>query len=55
MLNDIKEEEDDINPEKLVCTKPDGKFFNFNTFKPSFKFTSSIYNGKITLEEAKKD
>ena len=55
LLNEIKEEEDDIDPEKLVCTKPDGKMFNFNTFKPSLKFTSSIYNGKITLEETKKD
>ena len=55
MLNKIKEEENDIDPEKLVCTKSDGKIFNFNTFKSSLKFASSIYNGKITLEEAKED
>ena len=44
MLNEIKEEQEehDIDPEKLVCTKSDAKFFNFG-------------NGKITLEEAKKD
>ena len=29
--------------------------FNFNTFKLSFNFASSIYDGKITLEEAKRD
>ena len=51
----IKEEETDIDPEKLFCTKYDGKFFNFNTFKLSFKFASSFYDGKITLEEAKRD
>ena len=55
MLNKIKEKENDIDPEKLVCTKSDGKIFNFNTFKSSLKFASSIYNGKITLEEAKED
>ena len=33
MLNKIKEEENDIDPEKLVCTKSGGKIFNFNTFK----------------------
>ena len=55
LLNEIKEEENDIDPEKLVCTKSDGKIFNFSTFKSSLKFASDIYNGKITLEEAKKD
>ena len=55
LMNEIKEEERDIDPKKLVCTKSDRKIFNFNTFKPSLKFASSIYDGKITLEEAKKD
>ena len=32
LMNEIKEEENDIYPEKLVCTKSDGKMFN--TFKP---------------------
>ena len=40
---------------KKACTHSDGKFFNCNTFKLSFKFASSIYDGKITLEEARKD
>ena len=43
MLNEIKEEEDDIDREKLVCTKSNEKFFNFN----------KIF--KIALGEAKKD
>ena len=55
LLNETKEEGSEINPKKLVCTKSDGKFLNFNTFKPSLKYASSIYKGKITLEEAKKD
>ena len=54
LLNEIKEE-NDIDPKKLVCTKSGGKMFNSNTFKLSSRFTSNIYNGKITLEEAKKD
>ena len=43
MLNEIKEEEDDIDREKLVCTKSNEIFFNFN----------KIF--KIALEESKKD
>ena len=50
LMNEIKKEENDIDPEKIVCTKSDGKFLNLNTFKPSFKFPSSIYDGKIILE-----
>ena len=38
LLNGIKKEENDIDPEKLVCTKSDEKLFNFNTFKSSLKF-----------------
>ena len=33
LLNEIKEEENDIDSKKLVCTKSDGKVFNFNTEK----------------------
>ena len=54
-MNDIKEEENNIVPEQLVFVKTDGTILNFNTFKLSFKFASSIYDGKITLEQAKKD
>ena len=49
-MNDIKEEENNIVPEQLVFVKTDGTILNFNTFKLLFKFASSIYDGKITLE-----
>ena len=34
LLNEIKEEQEehDTDPEKLVCTKSDGKFFNFSKY-----------------------
>ena len=54
-MDEIRKEENDIDPKKLVCIKSDGTIFNFNIFKLSFKFTSSIYDGKITLEKTKKD
>ena len=38
LLTEIKKEENDIDPEKLVYTKSDEKLFNFNTFKSSLKF-----------------
>ena len=55
LKNKIREKENDIDPKKIVCTKSDGTIFNLNIFKLSFKFASSIYDGKITLEKAKKD
>ena len=54
-MDDIREEKNDIDPEKLVCTKSDETIFNFNIFKLSFTFASSTYDGKITLKEAKND
>ena len=33
--------------------KSDRKIFNFNTFKSSLEFASSICNGKVLLDEAK--
>ena len=55
LLNKIKEEVNDIDSPKIICINSDGKLFNFNTFKPLLKLASNIYNGKITLGEAKKD
>ena len=54
-MNEIKEKDNDIIPEKLVCVKTDGTIFNFDFFKCSFNFASSIYDSKITLEKTKKD
>ena len=43
-------------PKRLACAKSGGKFFlNFNNFESLLKFASNIYNGKITLEEAKNE
>ena len=42
LLNEIKEEEDDVDPKNLVCRKSDGNIFNFNTFNPSLKFALNI-------------
>ena len=54
-MDDIREEENDIDPKKLVCTISDETIFNFNIFKLSFTFASRTYDGKITLKEAKND
>ena len=44
----IKNEKDDINPEKLVCVKTDGKtILNFDNFKISLDLDSNIYKKKI--------
>ena len=51
LLNEIKKEENDIDPEKLVCTKSDENLFNFNTFKSSLKFASNIYNGNRIISK----
>ena len=53
LMYEIREEEHDIDLEKLVCIKSDETIFNFNIFKLLFEFASDIYNGKI--QKAKKD
>ena len=55
LMNEIREVENPIDSEKLVCAKSGKKSFNFNIFKLLFKFSANIYDGKIILEEAKKD
>ena len=55
-MNEIKEEKNNIDPKKTCLCKIWWKFFlNFNNFESSLKFASNIYNGKITLEEAKNE
>ena len=51
----LKKNKKNIDCEKLVCSKSNEKIFNFNTFKPSYRFPSSINDGKVTLEEAKRN
>ena len=53
MLDELKEEKNNIDSQRLVCVKSDGTIFNFNVLKSSLDFASDIYNGKILLEEAK--
>ena len=53
MLDDLKEEKNTIDLEKLVCAKFDGTIFNFSTFKNSLDLPSNIYHkGKTSLEGA---
>ena len=53
LLDELKEEKNSIDSNRLVCVKSDGTVFNFNVFKSSLDFASGIYNGKISLEKAK--
>ena len=51
MLDELKNEKDTIDPEKLVCVKTHGTTFKFNTFKNSLDFVSNIYHeGKTSLK-----
>ena len=54
LLDEVKEEKNSTDFKRLVCLKSDGTIFNFNVFKCSLDFVSHIYNGKISLEKAKK-
>ena len=54
MLDEVKEEKNSTDFKRLVCLKSDGTILNFNVFKCSLDFASDIYNGKISLEKAKK-
>ena len=54
-LDELKEEKNSIDSKRLACVKSDGTIFNINVFKNSLDFASSIYDGKITLKEAKND
>ena len=37
---------------ELICTKADGKKYDFNCFSRPLKFIEKIYNYEITLDEA---
>ena len=53
MLDELKEEKNSVDSERLVYIKFDGTIFDFNVFKSSLDFASNIYNGKISLKKAK--
>ena len=48
LLDEIKKEKNNINPEKLVCVHTNGTLYEFNVFKSSLEFASSIYGCKIS-------
>ena len=50
---EIEEVNNDIDIYKLAFIGSNQENFNFNTFRMSLNFLSDIYNGKISLNEAK--
>ena len=50
---EIEEVNNDIDIYKLAFVGSNQENFNFNTFRMSLNFLSDIYNGKISLNEAK--
>ena len=50
---EIEEVNNDIDIYKLAFIGSNQENFNFNTFRMSINFLSDIYNGKISLNEAK--
>ena len=52
LMDEIEEDDDDIDINKLAFIASDREIFNFNTFDMPLNFLSNIYNGKISLKEA---
>ena len=52
MIDEIEDEDDDLDINKLVFICSNKEKFNFNTFKMPLNFLSNIYNGKTSLKEA---
>ena len=48
LLDKIKKEKNNINPEKLVYVHTNRTLYDFNIFKSSLAFASSIYSSKIS-------
>ena len=55
ILLDIRKTDTKLDTAELVCTKPDGTKYNFNTFALPLKFVEKNFNYEITLDEAKDD
>ena len=51
-MDEIKDADNDIDKNRLVFIGSNRKKFNFNIFRITLNFPSSIYNGEITLKEA---
>ena len=52
LMDEIEEDDDDIDINKLAFIASDREIFNFNTFDMPLNFLSNIYNGKISLNGA---
>ena len=52
-MDEVEEVNNDIDIYKLPFIGSNQENFNFNTFRMSLNFLSDIYNGKISLNEAK--
>ena len=52
LMDEIEDNDDDIDINKLAFIGSDREKFNFNTFNMPLNFLSDIYNGKLSLKEA---
>ena len=52
MIDEIEEDDDDIDINKLASINSNQEKFNFNTFRMPLNFLSAIYNGETSLKEA---
>ena len=52
LMDEIEDDDDDIDINKLAFIGSNKEKFNFNTFRMSLNLLSDIYNGKISLNEA---
>ena len=52
LMDEIKEDDDDIDINKLPCIGSKEEKFNFNTFRIPLNFLQDIYKEKISLKEA---
>ena len=53
LMDEIEEANDDIDIYNLVFIGSNKKKFNGNTFRIPLNFLSDIYNGEISLKQAK--
>ena len=53
MIDEIEDADDDIDDDKPYFIGSNKKKFNCNTFTKPLNFILAIYNGEISLKEAK--
>ena len=52
LMDEIEDNDDDFDINRLAFIGNDREKFNFNTFRMTLNFLSAIYNGKISLKKA---